>query len=275
MTKQQLVLGDVRIADVATQEANLAAVEATLPPLEKQMALQHDLLNALTGRVPDDKRTPAFYFNDIALPTNLPISLPSTLLEHRPDIRAAEEQMRSANALLGVATANRLPNLTLGLTNLGEAATSLPLLFTPNSNFWAMTGIIAQPVFDAGRLLHQQRAARDYYVQAAALYRSTIINAFQNVADTLKAIHFDALALKAAYNAERAAYKSLNIVRQQQLLGDTNIITVILSEQLYQQARLGLVQAQTNRLTDTVALFQALGGGWWNRCCRGTKHPPK
>ena len=138
-----------------------------------------------------------------------------------------------------------------------------------------MTGIIAQPVFDAGRLLHQQRAARDYYVQAAALYRSTIINAFQNVADTLKAIHFDALALKAAYNAERAAYKSLNIVRQQQLLGDTNIITVILSEQLYQQARLGLVQAQTNRLTDTVALFQALGGGWWNRCCRGTKHPPK
>ena len=83
------------------------------------------------------------------------------------------------------------------------------------------------------------------------------------------------MALKAAYTAERAAYKSLNIVRQQQLLGDTNIITVILSEQLYQQARLGLVQAQTNRLTDTVALFQALGGGWWNRCCRGTKHPPK
>lgn len=272
MTKQRLALGDATVADVAIQSANLAAFEATLPPLEKQMALQHDLLNALTGRTPDDKRTPLFYFKDIGLPTQLPISLPATLLEHRPDIRAAEERMHSANALIGVAVANRLPNVTLGVTNLGEAATNLPLFFTPNSNFWALTGIIVQPVLDAGRLLHQQRAARDYYIQAAALYRSTIINAFQNVADTLKAIHFDALTLKAARYAERSAFKSLEISRQQQQLGDTNMFYVLLNEQLYQQAQLNLVQAQTNRLTDTVALFQALGGGWWNRCCRKVKH---
>lgn len=264
ISKQRLKLGDAAMADVATQEAALAAAEASLPPLEKQLALQRDLLNALTGRFPDDKHTAEFNLDSLQLPSDLPISVPSTLLEHRPDIRAAEEQMHAANALIGVAIANRLPNVTFGFTNAGAAATDLSALLAPNSLFWGLAGIITQPIFDGGTLLHRQRYAEAIYDQAVAQYRLTVINAFQNVADTLKAIKSDAEALHAASDAEKAALKSLNIARHQQALGDSSIISLLMNEQLYQQAKLNLIQAQANRLSDTAALFQALGGGWWN-----------
>ena len=263
--QQQLKLGDVSLSDVATQEAALAASEATLPPLEKQLALQHDLLNALTGRFPDDQQTPKFSLDALQLPEDLPLSVPSTLLEHRPDIRAAEAQMHAANALIGVAIANRLPNVTIGFTNAGAAALSLGALFGPNTSFWGLAGIITQPIFDGGTLLHRQRFAKASYDQAAAQYRLTIINAFQNVADALKSIKLDASALRAAAKAERAALKSLTISKRQLALGDSSRIALLLNEQRYQQAKLNLIQAQANRLSDTAALFQALGGGWWNR----------
>ena len=265
ISKQQRAFGDVSLADIATQEAALAASEATLPPLEKQLALQRDLLNALTGRFPDDAQTPQVHLSDLHLPTNLPISLPSALLEHRPDIRAAEEQMHGANALIGVAKANRLPNVTIGYTNAGAAATTLASLFGPQTMFWALAGIITQPIFDAGTLKHRQRFAEAAYQQAAAQYRLTVINAFENVADTLKAIQWDATALRAASHAERAALKSLTISQRLRIAGDGSTLSVLLNEQMYQQARLNLIQAQANRLSDTAALFQALGGGWWNK----------
>lgn len=262
--KNQLQFGDAALADVTLQEAALAAAEATLPPLEKALALQRDLLNTLAGRFPDDKQTPKFTLNSLKLPRELPLSLPSTLLEHRPDIRAAEAQMHAANALIGVAIANRLPNISLGLTNTGTAATSLAALFSSDANFWAVAGIVTHPVFAGGMLLHNQRNAEANYEQAAALYRATIINAFQNVADTLKAIRIDAITLKAANNATKAALTSLKISRQQLTFGDGSAMTILINEQAYQQARLNLIQAQALRLSDTVALFQALGGGWWN-----------
>ena len=265
--KQRLALGDASSADIATQEAALAATEATLPPLEKQLTLQRDLINALVGRLPDDQLTPTFTLSSLELPTALPLSLPSSLLEHRPDIRAAEAQMHAANALIGVAIANRLPNVTIGFTNAGTAATSLSNLFAPNTTFWALAGIITQPIFDGGTLLHRQRNAQANYDQMVALYRETIINAFQNVADSLKAIKEDALALRAAYKASRAALKSMSIAKQQMTLGDTSALSLLINEQLYQQAQLNLIQAQANRLSDTVALFQSLGGGWWNHSC--------
>jgi len=264
ISQQQLKLGDTALADVATQEAALAASESTLPPLEKQLAITDDLLNALTGRFPDDKRTPLFSLASFQLPTQLPISVPAKLLEHRPDIRAAEEQMHAANALIGVAIANRLPNVTIDSTNIGTSATSLGTLLAPDTQFWALVGIITQPIFDAGTLRHKQRAAEASYRQAAAQYRSTIINAFQNVADTLKAIKSDAIALRTASTAERAASLSLSISRRQITLGDSSVVAMLLNEQTYLQARLNLIQAQANRLSDTVALFQALGGGWQN-----------
>lgn len=263
ITRKQHGLGDSALASIALQEAALAASESMLPPLEKQLALQRDLLNALTGRFPDDQCTPEFVLNSLELPTDLPISLPSTLIEHRPDIRAAEEQMHAANALIGVAVSNRLPNVTIGFTNAGTAATTLSTLFRSNTQFWALAGIITQPLFDGGTLLHRQRYAQAIYQQAAAQYRLTVINAFQNVADTLKSIRLDAIALRTAKRAEHAARTSLNISRRQFTLGDTSTLVLLTNEQLYQQAKFNLIQAQANRLSDTVALFQALGGGWW------------
>lgn len=262
---KQKQFGDVSTADIAMQEAALAVSESAVLPLEKQLVLQRNLLNALVGRFPDDKCTPTFTFNSLHIPKDLPISLPSTLIEHRPDIRAAQEQMHAANALIGVAVSNRLPNVTIGFTNAGTASTSLSTLFQPDSLFWGLAGIITHPLFDAGTLLHRQRFAQEIYKQAVAQYRLTVINAFQNVADTLKSIRLDAIALHAAHQAERAAWRSLSITRQQQQAGDISNLIVLISEQAYQQARLNLIQAQARRLSDTVALFQALGGGWWNK----------
>lgn len=264
ITKQQLKLGDTALSQVAIQQAALATSEATLQPLEKQLAIQRDLLNALTGRFPDDQNTPQFHLSSLHLPRELPLSVPSKLIENRPDIRAAEAQMHAANALIGVAIANRLPNFTITSsgTNLGSAATTVGALLQPNTQFWAMAGIIAQPIFDAGTLRHKQRAAEASYRQAAAEYRTTVINAFQNVADTLKAIKSDAIALQTANNAEQAALTSLNISQRQLKLGDSSTIELMINQLTYQQAKLNLIQAQANRLADTVALFQALGGGW-------------
>ncbi len=263
MTHKQHQFGDVAMADIAVQEAAMSASESILLLLEKQLALQRDLLNALTGRFPDDQCTPTFTFDSLKLPTDLPISLPSTLVEHRPDIRAAEEQMHAANALIGVAVSNRLPNVTIGFTNAGTSATHLGSLLQSDTTFWALAGIISQPIFDGGTLLHRQRFAEAMYQEAAAQYRLTVINAFQNVADTLKSIQFDARALHLAGRAAHAAKTSLTISRHQFELGDTSSIALLNNEQLYQQAKLNLIQAQTNRLSDTAALFQALGGGWW------------
>jgi len=267
MIKHRKKVGDADTLDISTQEAALAISEATLPPLKKQWDIQRDLLNALTGRFPDDARTPGFHLSDLKLPTNLPVSLPSTLLEHRPDIRAAEEQMHAANALIGVAVANRLPNVTIGFTNAGTAATSLSTLFEPNTLFWSLAGIITQPLFDAGTLRHKQRIAEANYQQAAALYRLTVVNAFQNMADSLKAIRSDTMAFQAASKAAQSTLRSVTISRQQYQLGDSSILTLLINEQLYLQAQLNLIQARANRLSDTVALFQALGGGWWNNAC--------
>lgn len=263
--KQQLNLGDTPLATVSLQESALANSEATLIPLQKQLTIQQNLLNTLTGRFPDETRMPKIDFNSLHLPQDLPISLPSSLLEHRPDIRAAEEQMRAANAMVGVTIANRLPNITIGSTNVGTAALSLSTLLAPNTQFWQLAGIVTQPVFAGGTLMHRQRMAEAIYDEAVAQYRLTIINAFQNVADTLTAIQKDALALRAAYKAERAAFKNLRITRQQKNLGENSALSVLLSEQNHLQAKLNLIQAQANRLSDTVALFQALGGGWWHK----------
>lgn len=265
MFQRQYQLGQVAMADVAAQEAALAAAEATLPPLEKQLAIERDLLSVLSGGFPNESPATQFDLDSLQLPTELPLSLPSALVEHRPDVRAAEEQLHAASAEVGVAAANRLPNVTLGVTGYGSAALTMASLFKSGTGFWELAGGLTQPVFDGGALKHKEGAAKAAYDQAAAQYRATVLNAFQNVADTLHAIQSDALALRAADKAERAAAKSLAIARRQLALGDISTLMLLGSEQAYQQAKLNLVQAQANRLQDTVALFQSLGGGYWNK----------
>jgi NodT family efflux transporter outer membrane factor (OMF) lipoprotein len=268
--RKQLALGQVAGADVAAVEATLAQAQATLPPLQKQLAVQRDLLTALIGRFPSQEPAETFELASLQLPQELPVSLPSKLVDQRPDVRSAEAQLHAASAEIGVAIAAQLPQFTL-TANAGTASNMMSqFIMTPGTAFWTVAGNVAQTVFDAGTLLHKKRAADAAFDQAAAMYRSTVIAALQNVADTLHALQSDAETLKAAYAAERAAFKSLEIARRQLQLGAIGYLGLLTAENTYDTARLALVQAQAARYADTAALFQALGGGWWNR----TDAPP-
>lgn len=172
--------------------------------------------------------------------------------------------MHAASAQIGVAIANRLPNVTL-TANAGRTATQLSEIFMPGNGYWMVASALTQPIFDAGVLLHRQRGAEAAYDQALEQYRSTLLTAFQNVADALVALQHDADALKSSAAAERAAARSLTLVKGQHRLGAVNYLALLTAEQAYQQTSISLVQAQAARFADTAALFQALGGGWWNR----------
>ncbi len=248
--------------DVAAQESQLAQVVATLPPLLKQLAQQRDLLAELSGGFPNQEMPETFELSKMQLPAELPLSLPSHLVEQRPDIRQAEENLHSASALVGVARANRLPSFSL-TADAGSMAVILGHLFT--AGFWDVASGVTQPVFDGKTLLHRERAARAAYTQAEEQYRSTVLTAFQNVADSLHAIKQDADALKYAFAATKAASVTLELTKKQFDVGYSNYLALLSAEQSYQQALLSQVQAQSNRYADTAALFQALGGGWWNR----------
>ncbi len=261
--RKQLALGQIAEVDVAQQEAALAQAEAALPPLQKQLAQQRDLIAALVGRYPSEEVAETFELKGMELPLELPVSLPAKLVEQRPDVRQAEENLHFASAEIGVAVANRLPNLTLS-GSVGTTAAQTGRLFSNGTGFWDVIASLTQPVFDGGTLLHKERAARAAFDQAVAQYRATVITAMQNVADTLRALQYDADALKAAAHAESAAAHSLNLVRAQVRLGSVNYLALLTAQTTYQQAEVALVQAQAGRLADTAALFQALGGGWWN-----------
>ena len=250
--------------DVAAQEAALAAARAMLPPLQLQYEQTRDLIRALVGNLPNQDVEQTFDLASLHLPEDIPLSIPSKLVDQRPDVRAAEEQLRSANAQVGVAIANRLPLFSL-TGDIGGTATVFSQMFSPGGPFWAIIGSVTQTVFDGGTLLHRERAADQALYQAAAQYRSTVITAYQNVADTLHALVSDADALSAALDAEVAAKKTLDLTQAQMKSGYVNYLTLLSAEQAYQQALLTLVQAQATRFGDTAALFEALGGGWWNR----------
>lgn len=261
--RNQFASGYAGRLDVAAQESQLSQVEALLPPLLKQLAEQRHVLAALSGSLPDEDIPQTFEFSQMQLPQELPLSLPSQLVEQRPDVRQAEENLHAASAQIGVAVANRLPNLTL-TGNVGSSAVGGGQVFAAGSEFWDVGAALTQPVFHGGTLLHQERAARAAYEQAAQTYRSTVLSAFQNVADTLTALTQDAEALKAASAAERSAAVTLELTRKQQQGGYASYLALLSAEQAYQQAVLALTQTQANRYADSAALFLALGGGWWN-----------
>jgi NodT family efflux transporter outer membrane factor (OMF) lipoprotein len=261
---RQLAQGQVSGADVTAQQTALAQARQSLPPLQKQLAQERDLITELAGHFPDDQVPQVFDLDRLDLPHELPVSVPGKLVDQRPDVRAAEASLHSAEAGIGVAIANELPDISLSATD-GTAATRLAGLFGPGSAYWSVGGGLSQTIFDGGALLHKTHAARAAYDQAVAQYRSTVLTAFQNVADTLEAIEADAHSLDAADAAEDAANRSLDSQKLRLKLGDANVLAVLTAEQAYEQASIALVQARASRLADTVALFEALGGGWWNR----------
>jgi NodT family efflux transporter outer membrane factor (OMF) lipoprotein len=262
--KDQLAKGYASRLDLAAQEAQLAQTQASLPPLLKQAAQQQDLVAVLAGRFPSEQPALDLDLSSLNLPQDLPLSLPSTLVAQRPDILQAEANMHAASAAIGVAAASRLPNIQL-TADAGSTALAIGQVFGPGTGFWDMGAQAAATLFDGGALAHQERAARAAYEQAAEQYRSTVLGAFQNVADTLAALEQDAQGLKTAAAAADAAKVTLDLSQQQYKDGYASYLTLLSAEQSYQQARIALVQAEANRFADTAALYQALGGGWWNR----------
>ena len=275
LLQRRFAIGQAARADVAAQEAALAQAEATLPPLRNQLSQQRHLLAQLTGQTTAHIPAQTFELSSLRLPESLPATLPSRLIEQRPDVRAAEANVHSAAAAIGVAVANLLPQFTLA-ANYGWQSQTLDDLFDPNNGITSLLGVgVTQTWFDGGALLAKRRAAEAAFEQAKAQYRSTVLTAIRNVADTLRALEFDALTLAAASNAERAAGLSLEITRRRLAAGDAGILDILNAESTYETAVLALVQAQAQRFSDTAALYQALGGGWWNRDGEGNLNPAK
>jgi NodT family efflux transporter outer membrane factor (OMF) lipoprotein len=264
VVEEQFRLGGVPRSDVLAQRAQLAQTQAALPPLEKQLAQTRHQLAVLAGRLPSEAALPEFDLSDFYLPEELPVSLPSLLVRQRPDIRAAEEVLHAASAQVGVSTANLYPQITL-TGSFGLQASTVGDLLNSSAAIWSLGAGVLQPIFHGGELTAKRRAAIAVYDQALAQYRDTVLQAFQSVADVLRALAGDASTLKAQAEAEAAARDTLDLTEKQFQLGAVGYLSLLNAERQYEQARLGLVQAQAARFADTAALYQALGGGWWNR----------
>jgi NodT family efflux transporter outer membrane factor (OMF) lipoprotein len=262
--RDKLNSGFATAVDLAGEELQLAQAMALLPPLQKQFEQNRDLIRELVGNLPNEDVSETFELASLMLPTQLPLSLPSKIIEQRPDIRAAEEDLRSANANVGVAVAAMLPQFTISGT-VGGTATQFSQLFRSGGPFWTLIGDAAQPLFEGGTLWHTKRAADQALRQAAAQYQNTVLQAYQNVADTLHAIITDADALTATVEAERAAKEAMDLAHQRMQSGYGDYLTELAAAMVYQQAVLSEAQARATRLGDAAALYQALGGGWWNR----------
>lgn len=264
IARNQAKLGYAAGIEVAAQESSLAQAEQAVIPLRLQLEKTRNLLRVLAGNLPNEELEQTFNLADLHLPQELPLSLPSKLVEQRPDVRAAEEQLHYASAQAGVAVANTLPQFALA-AGIGGMASTPDWMFRTGGGFFNLAASVSQTIFDGGTLRSKSRAAEQALLQAGAQYRSTVITALQNVADTLYTIQSDADALQAAAKSEHAAQTLFELSRKQYQLGQIDTLTRFVAEQNYQLASINLIQAQTNRLGDTAALYQALGGGWWHR----------
>jgi NodT family efflux transporter outer membrane factor (OMF) lipoprotein len=264
IVRNQLNLGYVSEMEVTQQEMNSALTQQALVPMQLQLERTRDLLRVLVGNTPDQDIDEEFTLDALHLPQKLPLSLPSKLVEQRPDVRIAEAQLHYASAQYGVAIANTLPQFAI-TGAIGGMASSPSWMFKNGGGFFDLTGNVAQTIFDGGTLRAKSRAAQQGLAQAGAQYRSVVMGALQNVADALYVIQSDAQALKAAATAAQAASKMGELTRKQYAAGSVDFQTLLVVQQNEQLANINLIQAQTNRLGDTAALFQALGGGWWNR----------
>jgi NodT family efflux transporter outer membrane factor (OMF) lipoprotein len=275
LEKQQNVVNrqfDVGVAaqpDVLAQRAQVALVRSTLPALENGLAQTRHLLAVLVGKFPAEGGLPTFLLDDLHLPVELPISLPSELVRQRPDVRAAEEVLHAACANVGVATANMLPKITLS-GSLGTSAVNTADLLSSGASLWGLSAGLLQPLFHGGELSARRRGAIAAHDQALAQYRETVLQSFRNVADTLQALDSDGQTLRSRSEAESAASDLLQIAQRKYQLGAVDYLTLLDAERQYQEARLSLVAARAARFADTAALFQALGGGWWHTTAAAT-----
>jgi NodT family efflux transporter outer membrane factor (OMF) lipoprotein len=261
IARKQQQIGARSLSDTLAVQAQLASTEATLPPLRKQLAATQDQLATYLGVTPAQLRLQPIELANVTLPQDVPVSMPSKIVEQRPDIRAASAQLHAATAQVGVATANMLPQLTLS-GSAGSEALHAGDVFSAGTSAWSLGLNLLQPIFHGGQLLHQKRAAQAGMERAVADWQQTVLTAFQNVADTLQALDLDAQGLAAQNTAEQAASKRLELTRTQYQVGAVDYLTLLDAERQYQQSRIALIQARAARLADTAALYAALGGGW-------------
>lgn len=264
MLDKQFELGAIARSVLLAQQTQVAQTVTLLAPLQKSLAQTRNQLAVYAGRWPGQAHLPEFDLASLNLPSELPLSLPSELARQRPDVRASEALLHQASAQIGVATANLYPQIQLS-ASFGSSATGADKLFGSGWTFWNLLGGLTQPLFHGQALHAQQRADIAAFDAAAARYRSTLLTAFQNVADALRALQFDAEALKAQAEAQSIARQSLQLTTQQHQLGAVNSLQLLIAQQAVLQTRIALVQVEAARYADTAALFQALGGGWWNR----------
>ncbi len=268
----QVSLGGVPQANVLNEQATLASSEAILPPLELSLAQARNQLAAYVGVFPGNFHQADFTLATLHLPETLPVSLPSAIVAQRPDIAAAAAQLHEASANVGVADANMLPNISLS-AGIGHEALSTGALFTPQTLLWSLVAGATQPIFEGGTLAARRKAALAALQAAGAQYQNTVITAFQNVADVLAALQYDAVTLNATQAAEDAAASSLTVTEDEYRLGGQPFTAVLTAQTTYRNAAIAQVRASATRLADTAALYQALGGGWWHRadvsapCC--------
>ncbi len=259
LIEKQFELGGATMADVLAQQSSVAQSETNLPPLRNSLQQQRTLLRNLAGRFPSEPLLETFSFADLRLPEELPVSLPSSLVEQRPDIRSAEAQLRAAYAQVGIAIANMLPQLSISGVGGRIGISSVTL------GIWDVGISLSLPIFDAGKLIYQRQAADAGLDAAKARYRAAVLHAFRNVSDSLQALQSDAESVAAQRRVERLAASSLSVAEKQFEEGSGSVLSLLNAQTQFDQARIGLIQAEARRLSDTAALYQALGGGWWNR----------
>ncbi len=263
ITETQAQAGTVPYSNVLSLRSQLAASESTLPPLRQKLSQADHLLATLTGHLPAEGTLPQIDLADITLPGNLPLSLPSDLVRQRPDVLAAEAQLHSASANIGVATAAMFPDFTLSGA-YGWSNNSLGNLVKNSSGIWNLGGGVVTPIFHGGTLWFRREAAIEAYNQSLANYRQTVLSAFEQVADTLRALENDADAVKSQSEALSTAEETMRLLQANYQSGTVGYLQMLIADAQYSQAKIGYLQALAQRLQDTVALFVALGGGWWN-----------
>jgi NodT family efflux transporter outer membrane factor (OMF) lipoprotein len=258
---KQFALGAKSQVDVLAVQSQLASAEAALAPQRLALAGLRNQLAVLMGRMPAQAKVQSGGLDGFQLPADVPVSLPSELVRQRPDVRAAEALLKAATAQVGLATSNLFPQITLG-GSYGSSATETGNLFKEPTTTWSLGLNLLQPIFHGGSLRAQKRAAEAGLDGASATYRASVLNAFRDVSDTLNALQFDADALEAQSRAEAAASRSLKLVKADYHIGSASYLQLLDATRQWQLARLGYIQARAARLSDTAALYAALGGGW-------------
>ena len=263
LTENQYQAGAIDYSTVMTQKGQMASELATLPPLEQQLAVYRHELAILIGAFPANVKPQNFTISELKLPEKIPVSLPSKLLQQRPDIRAVMAQMKAANAQIGEARAQFYPTVQLS-ASFGDAASHPGIFFDPVSSIWSLVGAMSQPIFEGGKLEAQKAEAHAAYDVTYANYRSTILNAFDQVANGLRAVEHDAQTLAAQREALQASREALKLAQASYRAGATDYLTLLTAEVQYNTAKIAEIKAQSQRYQDTAALLVALGGGWWN-----------